>query len=142
MIFPLGFWHSAPSDQLGQHVAKLLINPGPSRDRLTAGCYLPDSVDEPVGAIEQALAATLEAEPVEAKIRDLEKRGAFINNPLANVRDIAEAAFAIGGISQEEYDIAKRRNALRDAVVKVDDFPFDLGHSSSTASVGKPEEVA
>lgn len=142
LIFPLGLWHSAPSDQLGQHVAKLLINPGPSRDRLTAGCYVPDSADEPVGAIEQALAATLEAEPVEAKIRELEKRGAFANNPLANVRDIADAAFAIGGISQEEYDIAKRRNALRDAVVRVDDFPFDLGHGSSTTPASTLEEVA
>jgi acyl-CoA dehydrogenase len=108
-------------------VARLLIQPGPTRDRLTAGCHLPATDAEPVGAIEQALAATLDAEPIEAKIRELEKRGALDGNPQANVRDIADAAFAIGGITAEEYAVMKRRNRLRDAVVKVDDFAFDFG---------------
>ena len=72
IVFPWGHPQSLPSDELGQQVAKLLINPGAARDRLTAGCHLPATADEPVGAIELALAATLEAEPIEAKIRELE----------------------------------------------------------------------
>ena len=75
-----------------------------------------------MGAIELALAATLEAEPIEAKIRELEKRGALDGNPQANVRDIADAAYAAGGLTDEEYAVVKRRNTLRDTVVKVDDF--------------------
>ena len=43
------------------------------------------------------------------------------------MRDLADAAFAAGGITAEEYAVVKRRNTLRDTVVKVDDFPFDLG---------------
>ena len=39
------------------------------RDRLTAECFLPLVENEPIGAIELALKATLEAEPIEAKIR-------------------------------------------------------------------------
>jgi acyl-CoA dehydrogenase len=131
IIFPWGRSQKLPSDQLGQDVARLLINPCDTRDRLTAGCHLPATEDEPVGAIEQALAATLDAEPIEAKIRELEKRGALEGNPRANVRDIADAAFAMGGITPEEYTVVKRRNRLRDAVVKVDDFPFDLGASDA-----------
>lgn len=127
IVFPCGRPQSLPSDQLGQDVARLLINPGATRDRLTAGCHLPASADEPVGAIEQALAATLEAEPIESKIREFEKSGALEGNPQANVRDLADAAFAAGGITAEEYAVVKRRNTLRDTVVKVDDFPFDLG---------------
>ena len=127
IVFPWGHPQSLPSDELGQQVAKLLINPGAARDRLTAGCHLPATADEPVGAIELALAATLEAEPIEAKIRELEKRGALDGNPQANVRDIADAAYAAGGLTDEEYAVVKRRNTLRDTVVKVDDFPFDLG---------------
>jgi acyl-CoA dehydrogenase len=127
LVFPWGRRQALPSDQLGQDVARLLIQPGPARDRLTAGCHLPATEDEPVGAIEQALAAALDAEPIEAKIRELERRGALDDNPQANVRDIADAAFAIGGITAEEYAVVKRRNRLRDTVVKVDDFPFDLG---------------
>ncbi|KNY08753.1 acyl-CoA dehydrogenase [Achromobacter piechaudii] len=127
LIFPWGRTQAQPSDKLGQDVARLLINPSATRDRLTSGCHLPATADEPVGAIELALAATLEAEPIEAKIRELEKRGALQGNPQANVRDIADAAYAVGGITAEEYAVVKHRNGLRDTVVKVDDFPFDLG---------------
>ncbi|MFM9867598.1 acyl-CoA dehydrogenase [Achromobacter xylosoxidans] len=137
IVFPWGRRQSLPSDQLGQDVARLLINPGATRDRLTAGCHLPATADEPVGAIEQALAATLEAEPIESKIREFEKSGALEGNPQANVRDLADAVFAAGGITAEEYAVVKRRNTLRDTVVKVDDFPFDLGITGAVKPVAE-----
>ena len=64
-IFPWGHPYVVPSDALGHQVAKLLIQPSAARDRLTAECYLPLTESEPVGAIELALAATLEAEAIE-----------------------------------------------------------------------------
>lgn len=131
LIFPWGRTQTPPSDALGQDVARLLISPSATRDRLTSGCHLPATADEPVGAIELALAATLAAEPIEAKIRELEKRGALQGNPQANVRDIADAAYAAGGITAEEYAVVKHRNSLRDTVVHVDDFPFDLGKAQA-----------
>lgn len=137
IVFPWGRPQSLPADQLGQDVARLLINPGATRDRLTAGCHLPATADEPVGAIEQALAATLEAEPIESKIREFEKSGALEGNPQANVRDLADAVFAAGGITAEEYAVVKRRNTLRDTVVKVDDFPFDLGITGAVKPVAE-----
>ncbi len=126
-IFPWGHPYVVPSDDLGHQAARLLIEPSPTRDRLTAETYLPDSLDEPLGAIEAALVATLEAEPVEARIREAERQGRFAGDPVANVRDIARAAVAAGVIGAEEFALMERRNALRDAVVRVDDFPFDLG---------------
>jgi acyl-CoA dehydrogenase len=97
---------------------------------------LPLTEDEPIGAIELALRATLEAEPIEAKIRTAEKDGRFDDNPLANVRDIAIAAFEAGVITAAEYEVMKRRNRLRDIVVHVDDFPFDY----NVATANKPAE--
>ena len=41
LIFPMGRRLSPPSDRLGHEVATLLMQPGPVRDRLTAGIYLP-----------------------------------------------------------------------------------------------------
>jgi acyl-CoA dehydrogenase len=41
LIFPTGKNLLPPSDQLGHEVATLLMKPGPARDRLTAGIYLP-----------------------------------------------------------------------------------------------------
>lgn len=135
-IFPWGHPYVVPSDEVGHQVAKALISPSATRDRLTAECYLPLDESEPVGAIELALQATLQAEPVEAKIRAAEKAGRFDDNPKANVRDIAIVAFEYGVINAAEYEIMKRRNHLRDIVVHVDDFPFDYG----VATANKPAE--
>jgi len=136
IIFPWGHPYVVPSDEIGHQVAKSLIAPSATRDRLTAECFVPLVENEPVGAIELALKATLEAEPIEAKIRAAEKDGRFDNNPRANVRDIAIVAFEAGVISAAEYEVMKRRNHLRDIVVHVDDFPFDY----NVATANKPAE--
>ncbi len=127
--FPWGRPWKRPSDRLGQQVARLLIAPGGARDRLTANCFIPADTREPVAAIEAALAATLQAEAIETRVRQLEKSGTLGANPKANVRDIATAAFEAGALGQEDYAIMQKRNALRDQVVKVDDFSFDLGRT-------------
>lgn len=127
MVFPLGHPYDVPSDRIGHRVAKLLIEPSAARDRLTAETYLPKGESEAVGALELALLATIEAEPIEAKIRAAEKKGVLVDNPDANVRDLAHAAFAAGIVTPAEYAALKRRNDLRDIVIRVDDFPHDLG---------------
>ncbi len=127
IIFPLGHPYDVPSDKIGHQVAKILISPSAARDRLTAETYVPEVESEAVGAIELALRATIEAEPIEARIRNAEKDGMFANIPEANVRDIAQVAFSMGVITAEEYAVLKRRNHLRDIVIRVDDFPHDYG---------------
>jgi acyl-CoA dehydrogenase len=127
IVFPLGRPYDVPSDKIGHQVAKLLIEPSATRDRLTAETYLPKVETEAIGAVEMALVATIEAEPIEAKIRAAEKSGALNNNPDANVRDLAQAAFAAGLVNAAEYAVLRRRNELRDIVIRVDDFPHDFG---------------
>ncbi|RYF49510.1 MAG: DUF1974 domain-containing protein, partial [Comamonadaceae bacterium] len=123
--FPFGLSDRAPADKIGQRIARLLTEPGAARDRISNGCYLPTSTDEPVGAIEQALHATLAAEKVDAKVRSLEKSGKLAGHRYNNVRDLSRAAFDVGALSQQEYDILAHRDALRDIVIAVDDFPHD-----------------
>ncbi|MBI5861262.1 MAG: acyl-CoA dehydrogenase [Rhodocyclales bacterium] len=142
MVFPWGHPYVVPSDDLGHQVASLLIQPSATRDRLTAECFVPQTDAEPVGAIEQALAATLAAEPIEAKIREAEKAGRFAGNPLGNVRDIASAAFACGIITAQEHDCMEHRNALRDRVVRVDDFAFDFGLARGRSTVPEADAGA
>ena len=136
VIFPFGHPYVVPSDRVGHEIAKILITPGAARDRLTADCFIPTDIEDPVGAIEQAVAATLAAEPIETKIREAQKAGRFDNNPDANVRDIANVAFKQGVITAPEFEIVRRRNQLRDIVVRVDDFPYDFG----VASAAKPKD--
>jgi acyl-CoA dehydrogenase len=136
-VFPLGHPYDFPSDKVGHQVAKLMISPSAARDRLTAETYRPKVESEAVGAIELALKATIDAEPIEARIRTAEKEGVFNSIPDANVRDIAQVAFALGIVTAEEYALLKRRNHLRDIVIRVDDFPFDLGRFSMQPEVHK-----
>ena len=140
LLFPWGMRRAEPADALAQQVAQCLIAPGGTRDRLTAGCYVPDDVDDPVGALEHALAATLQAEAADVRLREIEKQGVLDGNPLANVRDMAEAAHAAGLLDEADYQLLRRRNALRDRVVRVDDFPFDLAMQAGTQA-GQPADA-
>ncbi|WP_425500434.1 acyl-CoA dehydrogenase [Pelistega europaea] len=115
-----------PGDYQDRKIVEKIIKPCPTRDRVTANCYIPENPDEPVTAIEKALVATIDCEHLDARMRRDEKNGFFKGNTNVNVRDIYEAAFEHGRISQEEYELIKERNRLRDKVIHVDDFPRDL----------------
>jgi acyl-CoA dehydrogenase len=126
MVFPLGRPYVVPSDKLGHEVARLLIEPSATRDRLTAGMYLPDDEGEALGAIELALAATLAAEPIEARMRDAFKAGRF---SAVSGADRGAAALEAGVITADELRLLRRASELADRVIRVDDFAQDLGAS-------------
>ncbi|MFM9972199.1 MAG: acyl-CoA dehydrogenase [Burkholderiales bacterium] len=129
-IFPLGQWFCAPSDDLGHAVARLLISPSATRDRLTAGMFLPKSDAEVVGALEAALNLALEAEAVEAKIRSATKNGALST---VKPEGLADAALAANIINASEHALLARFSALRDQVIAVDHFPQDFGRAEVAA---------
>jgi acyl-CoA dehydrogenase len=93
--------------------------------------FISSSEENPVGAIELALAATLAAEPIEAKIRDAVKAGRL---SVKAREDRIAAAQAAGIISADEASALRRAQRLVDKVVRVDDFPPDLGASEMRVS--------
>ena len=125
-VFPLGRPYVVPSDRCGHEVARLLIEPSATRDRLTAGVYLPKSESDVIGAIEAAVEATLAAEPIEARIRDAQKSGTL---KIKVGEDRPAAAQAAGVINAEELTVVRRAKRLHDQIVRVDDFAQDLGVS-------------
>ncbi|WP_079434170.1 acyl-CoA dehydrogenase [Zoogloea sp. LCSB751] len=141
VVFPLGRPYVVPSDALGHQVAGLLIEPSATRDRLTSDVYLPKDVEEPVGALEAALHATIAAEPVEAKVRRAIREGYFTPGLLVGggVDALYDAAVAGGIISGDEYALIKRRGELRDKVIRVDDFPYDFGLRDALADITEPQ---
>jgi acyl-CoA dehydrogenase len=128
VIFPLGRHFAPPSDALAHEVAHLLIAPSAARDRLCAGMYLPTPESEPLGCLEAALEAAIKAEAVEAKIRAAQKSGAVRGK---TPEELAKAALAAGVIDAAEQALLKRAAQLRDEVIRVDDFPQDLGLSEA-----------
>lgn len=126
IVLPLGRRSTPPSDALGRKIAEALVRPGACRDRLTRNCFIPQDPEEPVSAMEEALRAAIAAEQVEKKVRKFARSSKLKGNPLANVRDLTDAALAAGAINSGEYALLKQRNELRDRVIAVDDFPGDL----------------
>jgi len=111
VIFPFGRPYVVPSDRLGSELAERMIEPSATRDRLTAGMFLPRGEEDPVGVLELALEAAIAAEPIEARLRAARKAGGdTVPQP-----------------SAAERMILARRDALRDQVIRVDDFPPDFG---------------
>jgi acyl-CoA dehydrogenase len=138
-VFPLGRPYVIPSDKLGHDVARLLIEPSATRDRLTAGVYLPQGEDDVLRTIESALEATLVAEPIEARMREAEKAGRLRSKV---GEDRAAAALASGLITADELAVLRRAKRLVDQVIRVDDFSPDLGVSEARPPAVTPAASA
>ena len=128
VVFPLGQNFARPDDALGHEVARLLIAPSATRDRLSAGMYLPKPESDPIGCLEAALVATIQAEEVEAKIRAAQKAGTIHGG---SPEELAQAALIAHVIGADDQALLKRAAKLRDEVIRVDDFPQDLGVSEA-----------
>ena len=128
IVFPLGRPYEVPSDRLGHEVAKLLISPSATRDRLTAGMFLPEDVDDPVRQIELALDATIAAEPVEDKIRAAIRSGALSAavEPGAPPDTLDRRAVAAGVITSDEARLLATHREFAAKVIRVDDFDANL----------------
>jgi len=119
LIFPIGKCLAPPSDKLGHQVSALLLQPGPTRDRLTDGMYLPTDENDAVGALEAALDSTLKCEPLQAKIEAARKTGKI--KALEEMMRIAEARDK-GVIGVNDVSLLERDYALRRKIIMVDDF--------------------
>ena len=126
VVFPGGREFDAPRDALGHSVVRTLLEPGPARDRLTAGVFIPQNEDEAVGALEAALRAVIAAEPVEARVSGAARSGAISGR---FTDELVQQALAKGVITAAESAVIDRAHALRRKVIMVDDFPRDLGKS-------------
>jgi acyl-CoA dehydrogenase len=123
ILFPLGRPYVVPSDRLGHEVAKLLIEPSASRDRLTAGMYVTKGETDIIGKLEAALDAAIAAEAIERKLREAEKAGQIAGE---TAEELAKAGVAAGLLTADEHAQLARAARLRDEVIRVDDFPSSL----------------
>ncbi|NJD87193.1 MAG: acyl-CoA dehydrogenase [Betaproteobacteria bacterium] len=139
LVFPKGLTLTAPHDRWNSRVASLLIEPGPVRDRLTAGMYLPRREDDVIGRLEFAMEAVIKADPVEAKIRAAQKDGRLPQRTLAERRD---AAVKSGVITLAEFEHLVRTDRLKREVIMVDDFPNDLSRQNRQENAPWPRAAS
>ena len=130
LLFPWGRRFRGPDDQLGEKVAGIVLEPSDTRDRLTAGLYLPKDLSEPVGRLEDAFNKVALAEPVLAKIRAAMKDGRLDRG---DPEAACEAAVQAQIVSREEANQVRAAVAARREVIKVDAFvPEALSKETSS----------
>ena len=137
-IFPLGMPFRPPLDSRNHECARIALEPGAARDRLTAGIYLPKGEVDATGVLETAFLATVACEPIEKKFREAVKSGLLA--PRSGV-DTALLARDKGLITPEEYALWQRKEALRKRVIMVDDFPQDFGRAEIMQKLGDERPV-
>jgi acyl-CoA dehydrogenase len=118
-VLPLGRRYKGASDQLGHEVAKLLLSPSETRDRLTDGLFIQLSEDDPMGLMELALRKVIAAEPVERKLA--KAFGASINSE--NMEAVLKRGVAEGAINELEAETVREAMAITTKAIAVDDFP-------------------
>ena len=129
-IFPRGMTFRPPLDSRNHECAKIVLEPGATRDRLTAGIYVGKGESDPTGVLEAAFLATIACEPVDEKLRKAVKKGKLVPQPGA---DLGSLAVQKQIITAEEHALWQRKEALRKNVIKVDDFPQDFGRAELAA---------
>jgi acyl-CoA dehydrogenase len=118
-IFPRGRTYSAPSDELGQQIVELLINPTATRQRLAAGAYTTLEPGNPLGLLQQALEVAEQVKPIERRVFDARRAGEITREDTPGQIDEAEQK---GIISAEEADSVRAFDRRVLELTGVDDF--------------------
>ena len=106
IVLPLGRRLAPPADRLGRQLARQIQEAGETRERLTRGIYVTDRPGDPLGRIERAFDAVIQAEEALAKLRRAQKAG---------VVSALDDETAIGELRQANLVNDEEERLLRDA---------------------------
>jgi acyl-CoA dehydrogenase len=109
-------------DATGQRVAKLLLQPGPVRDRLTQMVHLDPDPHSALGRLEHALRACTDAEPVLKKLKDAVKQGRL---PKARPEQLLDQAVEQNLVSDLERQLVQAAETARQEAIAVDSFSLE-----------------
>lgn len=122
---PIGMWSrvnrlsAGPTDGDIHRVARVLQTPGEQRDRLTDGIYVPASAERPIGRLDRAMIASIQAEEMTSMIKQAAKAGKL---PRGSFEEQLAAAVSQNIITKEQAALIQHAEMLRDDAVQVDSF--------------------
>ncbi len=123
LTMPLGHNLRAPSDKLGTQVAASLMQGEAALQRLSKGMFVPQEETDPVGVLAYAHKAVIAAEPLEKKLRQMDREDQFA---AVSPRTQLQEALDSGVLNQQEFDLVTRARQLKRDVIMVDDFDMQL----------------
>ena len=130
-IFPRGRTYSAPSDELGQQIVELIINPTATRERLTEDAYKTIEPGNPLGLLQQTLEYAERIKPIERRVFDAHRGGDIEADDTPGQIVEAERKGIITAAEAEDLRAFDRK--VMD-VTGVDDFdPSELGRHHGDA---------
>jgi acyl-CoA dehydrogenase len=132
IVLPLGSLLKKPSDRLEAKVAELVSKPGPARDRLTAGIYMPSDENDYLNRLERTLTLTTEAGKLEELLYKAAKQGRIARSK--KFEDMVRQAVDLCLISDNDAAVLAEVRAATEDIVKVNHFPREW--------VGKPQSPA
>jgi acyl-CoA dehydrogenase len=118
-IFPRGRTYSAPSDELGQRIVELMINPTATRERLAAGIYTTVEPGNQLGLLQQAMEIAEQVKPLERRVFDARRAGEIKADDTPSQIDEAEQK---GILTPAEADAVRAFDRRVLDVTGVDDF--------------------
>src|SRR5690606_14728618 len=126
-VFPRGRTYFAPSDELCQRIAELVINPTEARRRLADCAYITPEPTNPLGLMQQALERAEQVRPIERKIHEARRAGRIKREDVPGQIDEAER---LGVIDSAEAEQLREFDRTVMALTAVDDFDVsELGRS-------------
>jgi acyl-CoA dehydrogenase len=127
IVFPTGKSLRYPNDKVGHEVAKRLIVPSETRDRLTDGVYKTLDPNDPIGCVQHAFHAVTAANQAEKKLKKARIRPSELGMPTNWLED----AVTQGVITKEEAVLVKEAHRATREAIMVDDFAPDKSKSKS-----------
>ena len=123
VVMPTGKRVKKPSDRLNHALIAAMTEPSALRERLTAGCLIGATADDPAGLTERALQTVIAAEPVLQKFKKIIKdKRIKLSQPL---EDQVGQAVTIGALSADEAVLLRSAQQAIAAVIAVDEFAKD-----------------
>lgn len=117
-LFPLGRRCHAPSDRLSHDVARQLLQPGDTLERLSAGLYLSRNRHEATGALEYAFRLVSESKPLARRLQEAVKAG--------HIDEASpEAGLRAGILTAAEAQLMREAAVAVREVIAVDDFSHE-----------------
>jgi acyl-CoA dehydrogenase len=120
ILFPPGSERRPPKDHLTARVGRSILDGGMGRERLTRDIFVPSAPTLGLGLLEDALRKTVEARPVEEKLRQAVRERRL---PRAPLRELIPGAVAANIISELEARLLESAITARREAVEVDAFP-------------------
>lgn len=137
LVFPRGRTYSSPSDDLGQQLVELMINPTTTRERIADCIYKTQTPNNPLGLLQEALELAEKVKPLERKVFEAHRAGQIESDDTPGQIDEAQRR---GIITREEADRIREFDEKAMALIAVDDF--EAAELSRTAPDSAPGTTA